>query len=1129
MRARLSSTTPRARAAQTVALGALLTALVASPGSAQPSLRDEALLASFSPSALDDARRPTFVGDVAITADGRCVTGSDVVLPMAQRYVAWAHPSSASFVSAAEPFRVRTALYRNDCTPTSVLLEDFSGFVSTSVQAPLLASGLVQHADRIDLVPIPAPGGTLTPMLLADAASVAAVLPPIASSTVLRSEVRVGTLDGPAEIDSLVFDAVRTWYEPGGSGETLHEEVWILEVQPGSAPVARLGPFPILGPRPRSLDAPIRLTVTHAPDHLVVETRRELLFAPRDAVALDPAELASRLPREAFRWPSGPSFAGLVPAPSGLVAMFDTATVQELHRVSFDPSLTDLDRDGLVVDDETRLGLSDLDRDSDGDGFDDAVELSLGTDPARATDAPPERPFDPRAQLAPTSYLAMERPGGFGRERCGLGDCWETPGLADIACVREGSGPTEICFGPGDDTSLALGQHALPTLDGRFVVEPAEVATSPSTVRWRVREIATGATRDVTPPAGIAFLERPFALSGSEIYFTVIEPSSGAPVSIVRWLDGVATVVLERTACARFVGERECGIGLVGHDRVTDRPLAVVWSSDGTRVERTWLHRLEASGPRYVGELTQALPSDSTVVAIHSLASGGYVVTSRFVSGLEPPTAARLDPYFRAAGTQTRLLGGGGAPGFGRFRRGHVATDSIIALIVPPASGGSCIEGPGASVCFESTGGGSPTMPFPVSVLFPMEWRTVGDRLEPGELVAFSTSPLVTSYGQNLPRTPTFFRIARDGVISAWIDGARFESLLDADARAALAGVTLFADPHAPVRTLAVSPDRSRLCVADGARTFEIVLSDGVPSRVELADASAGEACAYDASGALAVIAASPHALRSGGTTVSLPDDRPVSSLVRVEDTWILARGGEEAYCVGASVEETTVRAVGVAPALGGVVWLDALGQGHFAPTASRFCEGTPSDRLGREGFDLWAESSAASGVPGLLRVSDVTMTVRGDGRVVAYPRLGEARDAFPLALMVSWFPRWEPVDGAGHRGLDPLRRDYPELADHEGVQVERLADVSAIAYVPGPTLEDDWGYRTRPGRAPPSSTVADAGLPLDGGPGSTPPPPSSTCACAASSPLAQARSGGAALALAALLGLARRRRAARR
>jgi hypothetical protein len=954
----------------------------------------------------------------------------------------------------------------------------------------------------------------------------AAVLPPISSSTALRSEVVLGSLDAPAELDSLLFDAVRTWYEPSSGGlETRNEEVWILEVQAGSAPVARLGPFPILGPRPRALDAPIRVTLTHAPDHLAVETRREILLAPRDAIALDPAAVERRLPRDAFRWPSGPSFAGLVPAPSGLVAMFDTATVQELHRVSFDLALTDLDRDGLVADDETRLGLSDLDRDSDADGFDDAVEISLGTDPARTSDAPPELAFDARAQLAPTSYVAMERPGGFGREQCARGACWETPGLADITCVRGGSGATELCLGPDDDDSLELAQHALPTLDGGFVVEPAEIPSSPSTVRWRVRERATGATRDVAPPEGIAFLERPFALSGSEIYFTVIDPSSGAPVSIVRWLDGESTVVLERTACARFVGERECGIGLVGLDRVAGRPLAVVWSSDGTRVERTWLHRLETSGPRYVGELTDALPADSTVVAIHTLTTGGYVVTSRLVRGGEPPTAARLDPYFRAAGTQTRLLGGGGAPSFGRFRRGHVATDSIVALIVPPASGGTCIEGPGASVCFEGTGGGT-LMPYPVTVLFPMEWRTMGDRLEPGELVAFSVSPLVTSYGQDLERVPTFFRIGRDGATAAWIDRPRFESLLDPEARAALAGVPLFSDANAPVRTLAVAPDRSRLCVADGARTFEIFLTSGVPTRVALADASAGEACAYDESGALTVIASSPRALRTGGTTIALPDDHPVSDLVRLEDTWILARGGEEALCVGAVVEETSVRAVGLARALDGVAWLDDVGQGHFAPTASRFCEGAPSDRLGREGFDLWAESSGTSGVPGLLRVSNVTMAVRGDGRVLAFPRLGEAADAFPLALMVAWFPRWQGVDGAGHRGLDPLRRDYLELAEHEGVQVERLAEVSALAYVPGPTLEDDWGYRERPGV--PTSAPTDAGLPLDGGPGSSPPPPTSTCACGVIASPASDRDRTA-LGLLLFVALLARRRAGRR
>jgi hypothetical protein len=637
VRARLSSSTPLAAL---VALAALL--VTPSGAGAQPCLRDEALLSTFATSALDDVSRPTWIGDAAITADGQCVSGSNVVLPMAQRYDAWSHPSSPSFVSAAEPFRVRTALYRNDCTPTSVFLEEFSGFVSSPVQAPLLASGLVQHADRIELVPIPAPGGTLTPVLLVDAASGGGA----AAHLVEHGAPLRGRARQPRRARGAGLLALRRGAHLVRAEQRRPRDPQRGGVDPRSAGWQRARGAPRAVPDPRSataraLDAPIRVTLTHAPDHLAVETRREILLAPRDAIALDPAAVERRLPRDAFRWPSGPSFAGLVPAPSGLVAMFDTATVQELHRVSFDLALTDLDRDGLVADDETRLGLSDLDRDSDADGFDDAVEISLGTDPARTSDAPPELAFDARAQLAPTSYVAMERPGGFGREQCARGACWETPGLADITCVRGGSGATELCLGPDDDDSLELAQHALPTLDGGFVVEPAEIPSSPSTVRWRVRERATGATRDVAPPEGIAFLERPFALSGSEIYFTVIDPSSGAPVSIVRWLDGESTVVLERTACARFVGERECGIGLVGLDRVAGRPLAVVWSSDGTRVERTWLHRLETSGPRYVGELTDALPADSTVVAIHTLTTGGYVVTSRLVRGGEPPTAAR--------------------------------------------------------------------------------------------------------------------------------------------------------------------------------------------------------------------------------------------------------------------------------------------------------------------------------------------------------------------------------------------------------------------------------------------------------------------------------------------------------
>ena len=47
----------------------------------------------------------------------------------------------------------------------------------------------------------------------------------------------------------------------------------------------------------------------------------------------------------------------------------------------------------------------------------------------------------------------------------------------------------------------------------RFESQPGVVALCE--VRWRVRELATGTSREVTPPAGVAFLEAPMPLSGT--------------------------------------------------------------------------------------------------------------------------------------------------------------------------------------------------------------------------------------------------------------------------------------------------------------------------------------------------------------------------------------------------------------------------------------------------------------------------------------------------------------------------------------------------------------------------------------------------------------------------------------
>jgi hypothetical protein len=467
-------------------------------------------------------------------------------------------------------------------------------------------------------------------------------------------------------------------------------------------------------------------------------------------------------------------------------------------------------------------------------------------------------------------------------------------------------------------------------------------------------------------------------------------------------------------------------------------------------------------------------------------------VTLRLADGNAPATAVRLDPYFRPAGTQPRVMSNGSAPGLGRFRRGYVATDAISTLIVPPPSGNACIESRNAAVCFDTTPGGS-NEPFLTPAIFPLEWQTVGDALAPGETVGFASRPLLTSYGLGFPADPTLFRVTREGAIAPWIDVARLRSLMDAPTRAALEATRLFADETRPVRTVAVSPDLTRICLADGQRTLELALDRGRPSVVRLAADDAGEACAYDEDGRLAIVASAPHALRVEGTSYALPDGL-ILELVRVGQTWVLARAGDPALCVGdaaSAPDETPVLAVGIAPFLSGIVWLDGEGQGHFAPDAARFCRGEPSDRLGPDGFDLWEQASLTSRIPGFLTVSDVALAVRGDGRVLASPRLGEAEDAFPLVLAVSWFPRWEPVDGAGARVLDPVRWRYDGA--YEGVEVERLSSVAALSYAPGPGPDDDWGYRGRPG-ARALTTGADAGAGPDAG--TTPTASPTGCAC---------------------------------
>ncbi|MBN8611468.1 MAG: hypothetical protein J0L92_12825, partial [Deltaproteobacteria bacterium] len=292
-------TGPRLPAERPRALGRLAHAIVpvlvlllgSSLAHAQPLLRDEALLATFGGVELDALSRPTWTGTHAITRDGRCVSGTSIVTPMTAPSAVWAHPSSGTFFTATSPFGGRTAIYRNDCAPSSVLVEDFAGLATTMRAAPLLGGALVSHGADLAVIAIPAPGGTLARVVLADAASVGATLPPLTGAGISEVEVAIGRLSASGEIDTIVFDAHRTWLETEPTGtEVRREEVWVLEVRVGAAPRARVGPFPVRGMHALATDVPIRLTTTRGPDHLVIETRDEVLLAPRDAEALDPSE-----------------------------------------------------------------------------------------------------------------------------------------------------------------------------------------------------------------------------------------------------------------------------------------------------------------------------------------------------------------------------------------------------------------------------------------------------------------------------------------------------------------------------------------------------------------------------------------------------------------------------------------------------------------------------------------------------------------------------------------------------------------------------------------------------------------------------------------------------------------------
>jgi hypothetical protein len=407
---------------------------------------------------------------------------------------------------------------------------------------------------------------------------------------------------------------------------------------------------------------------------------------------------------------------------------------------------------------------------------------------------------------------------------------------------------------------------------------------------------------------------------------------------------------------------------------------------------------------------------------------------------------------------------------------------------------------------------------------FSLELVPVGPALERGEVLMWSPSRVYTFTGAvvppgGLPISPDdyraagwlLWRVTPLGGVVEWMDAARFKAQLTPADLALVEATPLSAIGH-----IGVSPDGQAICLAEPAaqRVWELRLDATSRELASIALAGAGTACAYDEQSHLVRAGA---ALELGSGPVTLPSGTTAAALLRAGGRWVVRREGAPLLCVTdeGEVQTTTLSPVAIAPAFGGVAWVDA--NDGFVSTTEKLCD----ESAALAGFatgdvPLWSRLYGTFTFRS-VRAATGSLAVRPDGMVtlgIATAIVaGSAPHVPALVPLVPFhaFPRYVPLAGAPMPGTEDFR--LRELV--EAPLSTRPGEVRAMAVIPGADPGRDWGYfPERPGEADTSSP--DAGV-VDGGPGTPEPTPAPGCGCT---------SGSATVTL--LLGLALLRRRAR-
>ena len=753
-----------------------------------------------------------------------------------------------------------------------------------------------------------------------------------------------------------------------------------------------------------------------------------------------------------------------------------TGSLQPLAVV---PTLADFDRDGVSAAREATLGTSDLQYDSDGDGYNDGVEAGLlGSNPADAASHPPAAAPLPDVTYG-LSMLIGEKPpfpvavpDKEGPFQCDIG------GIVGGVCPAWKKGDPVFpmtCIDPAGKTTClkaAPGSIAAISADGKyafsFAVDSTTSGASPKRVGIDRIELRTGeiihlytndfsaydpsilpvSDTDVLMTRKFAEVTR-FSATGAKV---VLWSSDGCPVAAggglgpcvaekgpeesMPLMGGSMRTVGYHPGTASWIFTYPRGI-LGSYIAVSKDKVAFVANhfemADGLEIERLFTI---PSG----GFAAMAMRNTSTT-GNGAFWNGTFVLPDLFGPGVagKPPQAhfiGDLGPWF------FRGLYGVQKMGYKQERT--------------PAG---CLAKVKCEFSFASP---------VIDVLheFKAQWVPVAPALEKGEII-FATeqryrvagSTADGAYGK-AGQVWLLGRVSRLGAAVEWLDLDGFTKLLvEGAAKNALA-----ATPLAQVTALGVSPDGGRLCIAEGGRVWELSLSAGKATSVALADAGPGlVGCTYDEAGNLARLVSSPAAIRVGNQTLVGDPKFPAVGLARVAGQWLIRGKGEkpaqtiiapEAYCLDAKgkITPTGLAITGLAEVPTGIAILDAAGN---AWTGRDPCAGDgkfPEEQLATEVRYKLNEKFSPRPNQG---VENGTLAMRPDGMFAVSP--GNT-DTFVLLppLFFRMTPTYTPVIPANRI----VEHDaYRKKLVTSGMLASWAIDVTAMVTIPGGDPKADWGH----------------------------------------------------------------------